>query len=295
MKIFYISIVFIVAIVLCYASERAPAKANGEAESFEKSKKLFDKYRPNSVSILLPKHGNSTTVVDKRAWNADFSRVDGRISAKLFLDKLRYKDVTPQRLAIQLRYKGRTPEEESALECGQDFGPTFRVDLPFRLEADGIYTVSIDLPQGETRQYVLQIAAEIEEGYKTGSVIDIPGVTAIRSSLLGGFYEVDKVEVPPKALSQRKPTAPAGAKEASGSVVLKYIIEEDGTVLHADIELVINVKNDPKSALNQAALDGVKQWRFEPATIGGKPVRCRKTARVDFGNVLFIDDGTKLK
>ena len=58
---------------------------------------------------------------------------------------------------------------------------------------------------------------------------------------------------------------PASAKGQQGTVTLQVLIGRDGTVEDAKFL-------QGSLAFARAAIDGVKQWKFKPGTIGGQPV-----------------------
>ncbi|HET7710351.1 MAG TPA: TonB family protein [Thermoanaerobaculia bacterium] len=61
-----------------------------------------------------------------------------------------------------------------------------------------------------------------------------------------------------------------------GDVMVEAVIDESGAVVDANV-----IKPLP-AGLDQAALDAVKQWRFRPATLAGKPVKVIFTVTVSF-------------
>src|SRR3954468_7937067 len=77
--------------------------------------------------------------------------------------------------------------------------------------------------------------------------------------------------VAPRIVSTVKPqyTAEAMRNRIQGSVRLRAIVERDGTP--SGIEGVNSL--DTQFGLDQAAIDAVKQWRFQPGTLDGNPVR----------------------
>ena len=61
---------------------------------------------------------------------------------------------------------------------------------------------------------------------------------------------------------------PDSAKDAgtTGLVLLRTVIGKNGSIRDAWVTESLS------DALDNAALDAVRQWTFEPATLGGKPV-----------------------
>jgi TonB family protein len=75
------------------------------------------------------------------------------------------------------------------------------------------------------------------------------------------------IEAPPLKVFNVDPVYPqeAQAQEVEGTVVAHIIIAADGSVRNAQV-----VKSIP--LLDQAALDAVVQWEFEPTLLNGQPV-----------------------
>jgi periplasmic protein TonB len=73
------------------------------------------------------------------------------------------------------------------------------------------------------------------------------------------------------------PEYPAEARQNNiqGTVKIQVIIEKDGAVTVQNI-----VEGDP--VLRPAAIEAVKQWRYEPTLFDGKPVDVQTTFEVNF-------------
>jgi TonB family protein len=83
---------------------------------------------------------------------------------------------------------------------------------------------------------------------------------------------------PPRPLEQPPPRYSEAARRAriQGPVVLALILGEDGRV--ASLEVVRGLP----FGLSEAAAEAVARWRYEPATLGGRPVKVRMTVTVNF-------------
>ncbi len=81
------------------------------------------------------------------------------------------------------------------------------------------------------------------------------------------FQEYVYVEELPEAVTKVEPRYPDIAREAGveGTVMIQVLVNRDGGV--ADTRVVKSVPT-----LDQAAIECVRQWRFKPASSGGKPV-----------------------
>jgi len=117
---------------------------------------------------------------------------------------------------------------------------------------------------------VLADAPEIAEN-RLGSVLSLPTslpqpALPISAGLTQGVL-VHRVQplYPPQARTLR----------LGGTVVLHAVVEEDGTV--HDLSLVSG-----HPVLAHAAISAVRQWRYRPFRLNGKPVAMRTEIRVDF-------------
>jgi TonB family protein len=92
-----------------------------------------------------------------------------------------------------------------------------------------------------------------------------------------GFGDLKPYDEAPRPTLITRPRYPQGAfdKRLEGTVELEILIGEAGNVAHADIR-----KSIPE--LDQAAVDCVRMWTFEPAHRNGKPVAAVGTAPVSF-------------
>jgi TonB family protein len=104
-------------------------------------------------------------------------------------------------------------------------------------------------------------------------------------------YEGDAVRAvddikPPKLIKQVNPVYPQVARQAQveGIVILEAKTDEQGNVVGARILRSIPV-------LDQAAIDAVKQWKYEPLVIDGKPRKVLFTVTVRF----MLKEGDKGK
>ena len=81
----------------------------------------------------------------------------------------------------------------------------------------------------------------------------------------------------PVQLVMKTPDYPSSAKAAGieGTVIVKYVIGEDGSV--RDVKAL---KGPPE--LTDAAVEAVKTWRFQPILVDGAPVAVVRIARFPF-------------
>jgi protein TonB len=82
----------------------------------------------------------------------------------------------------------------------------------------------------------------------------------------------------PEMLSGAQPryTEPARRARIQGTVILEAVIDQKGRVTD------LRVLKGLPLGLDQSALDAVRDWRFKPATLEGRPVRVFYTLTVNF-------------
>ncbi len=83
---------------------------------------------------------------------------------------------------------------------------------------------------------------------------------------------------PSKIVTKVNPEYPADLKQqgVTGSVIIRAIISKTGDTLNAQ------VINTVHPGLAQAALDAVKQWRYQPTLLNGQPVEVLTTVTIAF-------------
>jgi TonB family protein len=82
---------------------------------------------------------------------------------------------------------------------------------------------------------------------------------------------------PPIKLVDVKPVYPEDARAAGieGVIILEIVIGENGSVIEARV-----LRSIPE--LDQAAIDAVSQWQFEPTLLNGEPVELEMNVTVNF-------------
>lgn len=117
----------------------------------------------------------------------------------------------------------------------------------------------------------------MEEGVEGGVVGGVPG--GVIGGVIGGTGDgpVMDVDSPPRPIKITKPQYPHDAfvKKIEGTVVLEILIDPTGRVVRARV-----VQSIP--ALDQAAIETVKQWVFSPALKHGRPVAYLAPAPISF-------------
>jgi protein TonB len=88
--------------------------------------------------------------------------------------------------------------------------------------------------------------------------------------------------VPPQIIleTQKPPEYPSAARAArfDGTVLVKFTVLTDGSV--GNVEVVECRRK--KLGFEEAAIEAVQQWRFEPAVVGDQPVEYTTQFRLNF-------------
>ncbi|MBR9726910.1 energy transducer TonB [Shewanella intestini] len=90
---------------------------------------------------------------------------------------------------------------------------------------------------------------------------------------------VKDVDQPPEIVKYIQPKMPtAGRKyKQGGKVLLRLIIEANGSVSHAEV-----LKSTPKAIFDNAAMVAARKWRFKPAVLSGETVQVYVDVPISF-------------
>jgi TonB family protein len=114
--------------------------------------------------------------------------------------------------------------------------------------------------------------------FNAGAPVATTRTVAIRERLSSdGALQVGGNIAVPRKIKDVRPVYPQDARDAGvqGVVIIEARIEADGRVGSAMI-----LRSIPQ--LDQAALDAVKQWEFEPTLLNGVPVPVIMTMTIQF-------------
>ncbi|MDZ7789885.1 MAG: energy transducer TonB [Xanthomonadales bacterium] len=120
----------------------------------------------------------------------------------------------------------------------------------------------------------------IDMGIPSMSADDLGG---LRDKLLGDTQDVimtdDSVDQPPRATRQTPLEFPSLARKqgVEGYVVLSLLISAAG-----EIEKVQVLESSPAGLFEESAVQGIRDWRFEPAQYQGRNVRVWAKQRIRF-------------
>lgn len=118
---------------------------------------------------------------------------------------------------------------------------------------------------------------QFEPARKKGQAVAAAATVEVNFRLMNEVQEADDV-VSPRQISKAAPVYPVDAKRAGvqGKVVLRVVINEQG--IPENIQVAKSV--DPR--LDQAAIDAVSQWRYEPGRKKGQAVPVETSIDINF-------------
>jgi TonB family protein len=168
-----------------------------------------------------------------------------------------FANVPAGRYAIEVRARGFAPgKTESLVEAGRQ------------------NAVMVALNLGQISEAVKVRGAKPANGSMTPRTPEAtPSGGSPQRIPVGGNVQ------PAKLLSQVPPVYPANLKQQgiAGTVMLRAILSKTGEPLNP---VVINTTVHPELA--QAALDAVRQWRYQPTLLNGQPVEVVTNIEVTF-------------
>jgi TonB family protein len=111
---------------------------------------------------------------------------------------------------------------------------------------------------------------------------NVPGKSEIPANASSGAVARRRLKVggavkPPVKLVDVRPVYPDAAREAhiQGVVILTVVIGDDGRVIDTQV-----TRSIPE--LDQAAIDAVSQWVFQPTVLNGEPVEIEMVVTINF-------------
>jgi TonB family protein len=142
------------------------------------------------------------------------------------------------------------------------------------LMCDGTREVSIDLENTSMGEALVYLAAKLGLHYS----VKPSGALIVKGPLLPGVGDVTN---PVKRdYNYVPPTYPDAARKdlVEGSVILQTTIGADGTLT----DLILLREDPPDYGFSESAMEAVRQWQYEPATLDGIPVPVYLTINVQF-------------
>ncbi len=101
--------------------------------------------------------------------------------------------------------------------------------------------------------------------------IVLSGCAGVKQSQTEKKTSADQVDVTPKLIGETIPKYPFNAAKdrIEGRVVLRFVVNREGNVREPEV-----VSAEPEGFFEQAALEAITGYKFEPAKKDGKPVDC---------------------
>ena len=127
------------------------------------------------------------------------------------------------------------------------------------------------------------VSGGVEGGVKGGVAGGVTGAQELKKFEGDAVRAVGKIK-PPTLIKMVPPRYPEVARQArvEGIVILEAKTDEEGSVIDAKVLRSIPI-------LDQAAIDAVKQWKYEPLFVAGKARKVIFTVTVRF----ILDEGSK--
>jgi TonB family protein len=121
----------------------------------------------------------------------------------------------------------------------------------------------------------LQISARLVPLLPPSPEAGRPGPGAARA---GEPVPIGPDVTPPRRVSGDSPVLPEAAKrlKLAGSVLVEFVVDEQGRVASP------RIIDSAGQLLDEACLEAVKRWRYEPAKRGGAPVKFVQKAKFTF-------------
>jgi TonB family protein len=112
------------------------------------------------------------------------------------------------------------------------------------------------------------------------SRIALAAALLVAASAAGAWVPCDRKDITAPVAIQREAPGYPNAVRATG---IEGVVEVTLTVLRdGSVGWIRISRAEPRGYFEQAASDGVRQWRFKPANANGEPIECRMRTRVRF-------------
>lgn len=92
----------------------------------------------------------------------------------------------------------------------------------------------------------------------------------------GQLSQAGGSRTPPVVLKQVNPKYPHGKSSKESEVLVGLEVDTEGMPQN------VHVITSGGDGFDQAAIDAVQQYRFQPATVDGKPIRIQMKIKVNF-------------
>jgi protein TonB len=196
-------------------------------------------------------------------------------------------DVTPAEKTKEEKPKETPPEEaadkaEEALDTPQESAPDVRqvAALEGPAGAPALAALSLSDLEGALNPD-LSGGGTFQEGVSFSSGGRIGGTgdpAAAAASAEAATFALADLDQRPRPLSQAMPRYPTELRKrkVEGTVEVVFLVDTDGRVLNPKVD------KSTHEALNQPALEAVRQWKFEAGTKDGHKVRFKMKVPITF-------------
>jgi TonB family protein len=118
-------------------------------------------------------------------------------------------------------------------------------------------------------------------GNAVAATVRVPFILVPRDEPVVGKGE------PPRVIKRTPPVYPMAMRRSGmrGDVVVEFVVDEEGSVRSPVVVRTLN------PSFNEAALDAVRAWKFEPARVEGRAVKTRMQQPISFGFSDMPDGG----
>ncbi len=193
-------------------------------------------------------------------------------------------DVTPRLLQVgvgELPLEVRPPKSKAR--------PTVKIDATVTVGLDG----SITAVEGVAKPYVHAVAVTAKNwrfapARQKGEpvIAKIPAVFLLVEP--GWESSGPSLDVPPKVIKQTKPVYPWAmrANGMRGEVFISFVVDIEGGVRQ------VGVLRSNNPYFDEAAIEAVRQWRFEPGKKNGRVVNARMQVPIIFSIIGESGGGT---
>jgi TonB family protein len=170
---------------------------------------------------------------------------------------------------------------EPVVVNGKSVSASFTLTVRFQLDGKGKEAVALGIAGGVKGGVAGGVSGGVRGGIKEATVSGFPVSTLAAAGVLDDerskpIRATGDIQ-PPKVLTQVDPVYPEEARQAgvSGVVILEAETDTEGRVVRTKV-----LRSIP--ALDQAAIEAVKQWTYAPMIIDGKPRGCVFTVTCRF-------------
>jgi protein TonB len=177
----------------------------------------------------------------------------------------------PEPMAVE---EEAPPEMREPVEATPRIEPT---DLVARLDALSLGALETALDPGAAGD-AFGGAVSLASGGRIGGT-GLPGAAGgPEESPADAIFDIGALDQKPRCLHQAPPVYPRELRQqkVEGTVYVVFVVDVEGRVVQPTIE------TSPDEAFHAPALEAVRRWKFEPATVRGEKVRARMRVPIRF-------------